>query len=59
MPALILFLSLLVPSLVTAEWINDEAELMGTKVSVQLWHADPESGQQLAKRVFSEFRRIE
>lgn len=41
-----------------AEWIGDARPLMGTEVSVLLWHDDEETGQQLVEEVFAEAERI-
>ncbi len=42
-----------------AEWYADARPLMGTEVSVRLWHEDPEVGQQLVEAVFEEASRID
>jgi thiamine biosynthesis lipoprotein len=41
-----------------AEWIGDARPLMGTEVSVRLWHDDPERGRELVEDVFAEAERI-
>ena len=43
---------------VAAEWHGDARPLMGTEVSVRLWHEDAEFGQQLVDDVFAEAERI-
>ncbi len=43
---------------VSAEWVGDARPLMGTEVSVWLWHANPEEGRRLVEAVFSEAERI-
>ena len=43
---------------VRAEWLGEARPLMGTEVSVRLWHEDPERGQQLVDEVFAEAERI-
>jgi len=42
-----------------AEWIGDARPLMGTQVSVLLWHDDPVVGEQLVADVFAEAERID
>ena len=42
-----------------AEWQEDTIPLMGTEVSVRLWHEDPEIGASLIEEVFAEARRID
>ncbi len=41
-----------------ADWIGDARPLMGTQVSVLLWHDDPEKGEALVEQVFNEAERI-
>jgi FAD:protein FMN transferase len=41
-----------------AEWWGDNRPLMGTEISVQLWHDDPAKGQAAVEAVFSEMERI-
>jgi len=42
-----------------ADWHYIEAEKMGTRVEVQLWHEDSENGRQLLAMAMDEFDRIE
>ncbi|MGI9272682.1 MAG: FAD:protein FMN transferase [Woeseiaceae bacterium] len=42
-----------------AEWFADARPMMGTEVSVRLWHDDRETGQQLVEQVFAEAGRID
>ena len=42
-----------------AEWVGDARPLMGTEVSVYLWHEDEEEGLRLAEAVFAETVRID
>ena len=42
-----------------AEWIGEAIELMGTEVSVELWHDDPAVGRMLVDMVLDEYRRID
>ncbi|MGI9257608.1 MAG: FAD:protein FMN transferase [Gammaproteobacteria bacterium] len=43
----------------TAEWIGDGQDLMGTRVSVELWHDDEIRGRELVDAVLAEYRRID
>ena len=47
-----------ISSSVQAEWIGDARPLMGTEVSVLLWHDDAAVGEELVEQVFSEVERI-
>lgn len=40
-------------------WVGDGEDLMGTRVSVELWHEDEAQGQALVQRVLAEYRRID
>ena len=42
-----------------ADWFADARPMMGTEVSVRLWHDDAETGQQLVEQVFAEAKRID
>ena len=42
-----------------AEWVGDARPMMGTEVSVNLWHDDIEIGTQLVEDVFAEASRID
>ena len=41
-----------------AEWFSDARPLMGTEVSVRLWHDDTDEGTRLVDAVFAEAERI-
>ena len=43
---------------VRAEWLGEARPLMGTEVSVRLWHDDPDEGRRLIEAVFAEAERI-
>jgi thiamine biosynthesis lipoprotein len=43
---------------VSAEWVGDARPLMGTEISVWLWHDDPSAGRALVDAVFEEAERI-
>lgn len=42
-----------------AEWLGDTRAMMGTEVSVHLWHDDPEDGLAVVEEAFAEVARIE
>jgi len=42
-----------------AQWLRGEQELMGTRVSVELWSPQQASGQQLMDAVFAEVQRLD
>lgn len=42
-----------------ASWLSDEQAIMGTQVSVTLWHQDAVRGEQLLAQVMAEMRRID
>lgn len=44
---------------VYADWLGDARPMMGTEVSVRLWHDDPIEGAQLLQQVFAEASRID
>jgi thiamine biosynthesis lipoprotein len=49
----------LLPVAAAADWQRDEATIMGTAITVELWHADPAQGRALIEAVFAEMRRID
>ena len=57
-----LYLSMLLVQLVAplalADWHRLEAPLMGTSVSVELWHEDAAAGEAAARVVMAEYHRI-
>lgn len=42
-----------------AEWYSDQQDIMGTRVSVNLWHDDPAQGHAAVAAVMTEMRRID
>jgi thiamine biosynthesis lipoprotein len=48
-----------VPLPLAAAWMGEELELMGTSVSVELWHDDAQRGRELVQEVLAEYRRID
>ncbi len=49
---------LLISMPVSAEWVGDARPMMGTEVSVWLWHEDEAAGRELVDAVFAEAERI-
>jgi thiamine biosynthesis lipoprotein len=43
---------------VYGEWVGDARPLMGTEVSVRVWHDDADTGRELVEAVFTEAERI-
>jgi len=52
-------LVLLFSQQVAADWHRQEAAIMGTNVTVELWHEDAGQAQELADAVLREMRRID
>ena len=42
-----------------ADWVGDARPMMGTEVSVLIWHDDPAAGELLVEQVFAEAHRID
>src|SRR5690606_19931053 len=42
-----------------AEWVGEAIDLMGTRVSVELWHEDEAAGRALVDEVLEEYRRVD
>jgi thiamine biosynthesis lipoprotein len=42
-----------------AEWFNESGDVMGTRVSVDVWHDDAAAGEAAVAAVMSEYRRID
>ena len=43
----------------SAEWVGDAVDLMGTRVSVELWADDAARGNELVEDVMREYRRVD
>ncbi len=43
----------------SAAWHQQQRDIMGTRISVELWHDEPEPAAQCSEKVFGEMRRIE
>ncbi|HEY8518736.1 MAG TPA: FAD:protein FMN transferase [Gammaproteobacteria bacterium] len=46
-------------SVAAADWYGEAIDLMGTRVSVELWHEDAAVGRALVEKVLDEYRRID
>jgi thiamine biosynthesis lipoprotein len=55
----LLLLLLLLPVLSHAEWLSNQADIMGTRVSVELWHKDRTLGELAIATVLDEFKRLD
>lgn len=58
-PFAVILLGTLGAATATAEWVSGQLDLMGTSVSVELWHDDGDVGQGLVERVLDEYRRVD
>jgi len=56
--ALLLYFISLAPS-ASAAWHQQQRDMMGTRISVELWHDESAVAAQCSERVFGEMRRIE
>lgn len=56
LPTLLL---LLVSFVCQAEWHTDSQDIMGTRVSVTLWHENPEQAQRALENAMEQMRRID
>ena len=52
-------LSVSMPLTATADWLREEAVIMGTTVNVELWHEDAKQGEILIAAVIDEMHRID
>ncbi len=57
--ALMALCLLIVPVTAWSEWHRQERHLMGTEVTVELWHERPERAGELAEAVFAEIERLD
>lgn len=55
--AMVLIITISTPA--HAEWIGDTRAIMGTEISVNLWHDDNAAGRELVAAVFAEAERID
>jgi FAD:protein FMN transferase len=52
-------LGMLLATPLQAQWLTDEQELMGTRVSVELWAEDAAAGQRAIAAVMAEIQRLD
>ena len=50
---------LIIPANATAEWYLQHRDIMGTRISAELWHEDSSLASNCAEQVFTEMRRID
>ncbi len=56
---LILAVAAAIPKVAASAWVGEAIDLMGTRVSVDLWHENEERGRELVQTVLAEYRRID
>jgi len=44
---------------VDASWLKQQQDIMGTRVSVEIWHKDASLAQQCSQKIFTEIHRID
>jgi thiamine biosynthesis lipoprotein len=54
-----LLLCLATPLTARADWYRQQADIMGTRVAVELWHSDSAVAERCSAKVFSEMERID
>lgn len=59
LPCLWLFLCLMLPGALHAEWLQEARDIMGTRVSVELWSEDPALGREAIVEAMEEMQRID
>jgi thiamine biosynthesis lipoprotein len=47
------------PMILFGAWFNDQAAIMGTRISVEVWHEDQAAAETAIEDVFKEFRRLD
>jgi thiamine biosynthesis lipoprotein len=52
-------IAFLLPATASADWLREEAAIMGTAITVELWHEDTAEGRALIGAVFDEMHRID
>lgn len=55
----VLLCLLILPRLCWAEWLQDTQAIMGTEVSVTVWHQDAKAGETAIAAVMADMRRID
>lgn len=43
----------------SADWYQAQRDIMGTRISVELWHTDPAQAERCSDRIFAEMHRID
>jgi len=56
---LIYLLTLLLPTCLNADWQKQEADIMGTVITVELWHESANQGSKQVDAIMREMRRID
>ena len=56
---LIYLLLLLLPTCLSADWQKQQAAIMGTVVTVELWHEDDRQGEKQVEAIMGEMHRID
>lgn len=56
---LVLLILILAASPLQANWLKQQQDIMGTRVSVEIWHDEPQLRQTCSRRVFAEMHRID
>jgi thiamine biosynthesis lipoprotein len=54
-----LILLLLACTSTQADWLKQQQDIMGTRVSVELWHDNQQTAQHCSDRIFTEMHRID
>ncbi len=57
--SVIVLIAAAIPNVAASAWVGEAIDLMGTRVSVDLWHADEARGRELVQIVLDEYRRID
>jgi thiamine biosynthesis lipoprotein len=57
--SIILAVAAAIPNVAASAWVGEAIDLMGTRVSVDLWHEDEQRGRELVQTVLAEYRRID
>jgi thiamine biosynthesis lipoprotein len=58
-PLLVIFLCLGMQTAALAEWYQQQRDIMGTRISVELWHAEAAVATDCSQQVFAEMDRID
>jgi thiamine biosynthesis lipoprotein len=58
-PLVFVALQLFVHASAFADWYQQQRDIMGTRISVELWHGETAVANECSEKVFTEMRRIE